>query len=765
MSAQKILKRALAFILIMILSLSSVTAVAAETSDEAAAVVENGVVSVLPDKKGTKLTVSIALSNDFISDHKKETVYLFELPLGMDELSLSRLEPVTSFRVTSKYTFKTALSDGNLSRLYCSYVLALQNGSGYTPIGSRRYVENIPSLAEHSYAYPAAVSPKGLEVTSVSDALSLGVSHAVLPVSVENMFGTAGVDSLDYDHLGVTYHFSRSALSSLDDRVRALSNEGVLVYLRFELNTAPASLPSSLASLGYTDAPEAAHYALRADSESSAGMLAALFSLLAERYTDPSAPYGFCASFILGDEVNLPDGNYSTSHALSADRHVENYSRLVRIAHTALCSVYSEGRVFVATSNNFSMIPAGSCSASSSMTEFLAMFNSKTLSGGDYGWSISTAAYAYSRSDSSIWDDALATGASSQLISPANISVLTYALSKSYIYDGVTRRLIIGSFAVPDDTGSASVAENKKEAAQAASYAYAYYKLLEDGTVDALIYSDQLDTPDSPLTTGLSRADMSGNILSRKQIWSVMRDIDSPATAAIAAISSTTGGVLEYLYSTLNTRAAVKSFVTGDSKALLSTDALKLSPIFDFSVGERHGFESAGCGYLTSPALVSVNGAPALKPGGGSECRAVRYNIDAATLRSVKMLVISLASCPSACNMTLRLSQGGKLFYESEAILSSNTRAVSFDISEFCDAMSKGDVTLSISLTSGADMVSIRSIDSATSSTAPSILWIILIIIVVLFALMLIIALFTRLYHRLHRRRPTTTAIATRDDD
>ena len=114
------------------------------------------------------------------------------------------------------------------------------------------------------------------------------------------------------------------------------------------------------------------------------------------------------------------------------------------------------------------------------MTEFFSAFDSKTREGGDFEWSIATAAYAYSRTDSGIWDDALATGASSQLISPANINVLSYALSKSYTYNGAPRRLIIGSFAVPSSPTDNE--EHKSETDQAASYAFSYYKMLEDGT-------------------------------------------------------------------------------------------------------------------------------------------------------------------------------------------------------------------------------------------------------------------------------------------
>ena len=440
MSDKKLLKHIIALFLIFILCIPCVT-VAFAANDGTTGSVTDGVASVVPNSSGTKLSVTVTLSDDFVAENKKQTLHLFELPLGTDERDLSRLSPVVSFRATKKYVYKTALYEGNISRLYSAYVLAVESGSGYTPIGSRHYVDNSSSVAKNSFEYPDVASPKGLEVTSVSDALSLGISHAVLPVSVEHIFAASEADAISYDFLGVTYHFSRAAIESLDDKVFALSRENVRVYLRFLLTTAPSELPTALSELGFADAPAAKSYALRADSTANAPLLGAMFSFLAERYTDPLSEHGFCGSFIIGSEVNVPTGNYSTSPDLSAERHVEIYSRLVRIAYTALSSSYENGRVYIAPSNNFSVVTPGLSPADISMTEFFSAFDSITRAHGDFEWSIATAAYAYNRADSGIWDDALATGASSQLISPANINVLSYALSKSYTYGGEPRRL------------------------------------------------------------------------------------------------------------------------------------------------------------------------------------------------------------------------------------------------------------------------------------------------------------------------------------
>ncbi len=763
MSDKKTLKRLIALFFIFTLLASYGTFAVSANSEAAPAAVADGVASVALNSGGNKLSVTITLSDDFLASHKKQTLHLFELPLGMDERDLSKLSPVMSFRATSKYVYKTALYEGNISRLYSAYVLAIENGSGYTPIGAPRYVGNASSASQYSYEYPDAVSPKGLEVTSVSDALSLGLSHAVIPVSVEKLFGAPDADSISYDFLGVTYHFDRSAVGSLDDKISALSRENIRVYLRFLLTAAPSELPASLSELGYADAPAAKSYAMRADSTANAPLFGALFSFIAERYTDPVGTHGFCGSFIIGSEVNVPTGNYSTSPELSADRHIEVYSKLVRIAHTAMRSFYENGRVYIATSNNFSIVPSELSASDVSMTEFFSAFDSKTRAGGDFDWSIATAAYAYSRTDSGIWDDALATGASSQLISPANINVLSYALSKSYTYEGNPRRLMIGAFAVPSSPTD-NVAHSS-ENDQAASYAFAYYKMLEDGTVDAFIYANQFDSPESTDNFGLSRTDMSGNVLSRKKIWSVLREIDTGVTPQISSLASSIGGVLEYMVTSGSVDTSAKNILSGTSQALSSLESYKLDSIFDFSTGLRHEFVSAGRGYTAPPRLISTKNGSALLLDSGTEFRTVRYNVKRSTIRSGNLLIIDLASTADSGVITLRLSQGDALMYESAVNIHSDCTAVSFDITEFNKLASGKDVTISISLSSATGEVSISHVSAAELKIAtPAALWIIIIIIVTLVVLLAAIALFTRFYHR-HRRYASRKAVQSQREE
>lgn len=731
------LKKIVAALLVTLLLLCPMTIFAAE--DDAPLI--EGVSSVVINKKATRVSVTVTLSEEFRDAHPKTDLHVFRLAPGRTAADLAVLTPEATFRVTSRRKLSLPLVS-----VYDCYVAAIKAADGsYTVVGHTRYIENVDTLATVTEPYPDALSIKGLQVSSVSDALSLGVSHAVLPLPIETVFASAGPDAIPYDAGGVTYHFDRSALLSLDDKISSLSREGVRVYLRIQLDTHPADLPASLASLGYTDAPVAPHYTIRVDTPKSAGMVAALLSMLADRYANPESDHGFCASFIMGNAVNMASQNYAHCPDLPVEDFTENYANLVRMAHIALTSVYSRGRVFISLSNHFSMTPAGLPLGDVSSAEFLSAFNHAVLGGGDFDWAIASDAYAYNRSDSSIWDDVLATGASTQLISPTNISTLTQALSKAYLYDGQPRRLIIGNFAVP------SVAGGAEDTSQAASYSYAYYKTLEDGSVDALIYSDQFDTPDSAGGLGLATTDMSGNILNYKAIWHTVRQIDTQSTALISARAARIGGVVQYLYTSMNEAAVSRHFIEGTAQVMDTlAPGYSLSQLFDFSGGQRHGFVSAGYGYPTSAPLVETPNGSAIRLEGCGDACLINYEISKSDVGSANLLALTLDNCTSG-TLTLRLSQGGKLVYVAPAQLTDTTGVVIFDVKEFKRELASGDVTMSISLSSGcrADLVAV----SATRSTSMStILWVIVLVFAVLLVLTLLLALFNRLYHKARRR-------------
>lgn len=739
-----------AAIALLLVASASMTALPAAAATESTADSYCGVRAATLSKNGETVSIEIGLSDSFVAEHKKQNVYLFALPYGTE--SLEGLSPITYFRATDRYIFKTPLEDGRLCGIYTGYRIAIIEQSVYVPVGDIKYITDFSAAALYDYRYPEVSSLKGLAVSgSLSDALALNLSHAVLEVDISALLATrGGADVTSFDFNGRTTRIVTSALAELDDAVRALSQQGVRVYLRLM----PGDAYDSAAGLCRL-------------LERRADELGGLIRLLAERYTDPDAPHGFAGSMIVGLEANLPAAEDGAS--MTADEYVSAYARLCRLAWAGLTSVYSEGRVYIAPSNNLSQVPEGHDTAATSLHDFLSMFNEITQRGGDYLWNVAASAYAYSLSDSSIWDDALATGASTQLISPANIEVLTSLIVKNYSLSGTRRRVIIGDFSAPD---------TDSESAQATSLAYAYYKIMENGGVEAIIWGTQCDSGDvgdsvtsagtnatsatgatstagsrSRQGHGLSRCDLSGNILAHKQVWQVMQVLDTDCAGRLPALLEGIGlgGVVDYMYTTQSDAAQTKQLITGVGNAIMGREGLKVTPLLDFSRGDRCGVEIFGLGYAGSPALMSSGEGSALEL--TSSATLARYEISRSQLSGKHRIVISFAQCPAAGTLTLTLSQGDARRYIAEAHFERGSGDISFDVKAFCSDLDRGDVTLTLSLSpdNGEGIFTLSGISVAKVTTAAPITWIIIFVILVAAAVVVILLIFNGSFHA-HRR-------------
>ena len=114
-----------------------------------------------------------------------------------------------------------------------------------------------------------------------------------------------------------------------------------------------------------------------------------------------------------------------------------------------------------------------------------------------------------------MWDDPGATdGYDTPYLTPANLSVLTsFMKTEGMLYNGAPRRIVINEFGVAADTSDALAAKQ-----QAASYAYMFYKVMEEDGIEALIYRRQTDGTGA--AEGLRRAPRT-----EKDIYAVFRDI------------------------------------------------------------------------------------------------------------------------------------------------------------------------------------------------------------------------------------------------
>lgn len=723
---------------------------------------ENGITSVLVAKNGQKLTISASLSESYIAANKREDVYIFEIPVGLDTSSLSVLTPAASFKVKDSHSVSLPLIDGNFTSLYSSFVLGETDGyGGYTPIGEPVYIMNPEAVAERTDAYHVSRSIKGIETESVYDALDLGASQVVLDVVLEDFLRGPSADLhspvIDYVMNGISYHFDAALISELDTKILTLSDAGVTVYLRFLLNSPADTLKNGLDTLGYNTAESGAlHYALNPNNGNCAPRLAAFFEFLAERYTRPDREYGFCASFIIGKNVNIPSVYNNAGVSPTLEKYAADYSLCVRLANIALSSVYSEGRVYISIGNNWNAPPRSDYAADASAADFLAAFSAETAKSGDFDWSIATAAHALDLADPSVWDDILATGASSQYVSPGNISTLTYAVSKGYPFCGNPRRIIIDSFAVTSAGGN----HDK----QAASYAYAYYKAAEETSVSAIIYSDLTDAAPSDISehtipeAGLAAYGGDLAVGAKKEIWDVFRTIDTHNDEPARAAGALCEGQFNYVYGNISERVKQNYLCTGSASVISSKDDYKLSPLVDFTEGSLMGAHSALP--YSGVALEGINGKPALSIFGVGMRGAAVSGIDGERISGSKYIVLDLVGVTGRGSLTLRLADSAnpELYYSSSVKYGTGSSSLCFNVSDFTDLCSSEEMVISIFVSpdvgSESSGLYISTIHAARPGLSFSkVLWTIVIILIVFFALMLLISAFSHVRHHSKRRR------------
>ncbi len=461
----------------------------------AAETVETNVItSATLSKDLTSLEVKAKLTSETL-DAKPDGIYLFEIMPYQSASQIGQLTPLAQEKASSDITFKVNFDAKNRPRLFAKLVIATKSGGNYTIIAPARYIDNIDAAAENRYDYPTAVSKKGLQIQMVADAQELGVSHTVINVPVnEYLHAEKQADSESYVYYNQTYYFDRNMVSYLDHRVKVLTEANINVYLNILLTAPTADMSLKLRSLYYDNVSDMAQfYAFNMQNQDSVMYLEAFLTFLAERYTREDAEYGFAGSFIMGYEVNS-NRNSNSMGALNMDAYLNSYIAAFRVADTALRSIYSNGRVYLSLANNFNREAGTEQISTDPMVDyaaksFLDAFNQKVSYAGNIPWKVAINPYTSDPSNTSFWNDAMATDSSdTPYITMKNIDVLCdYLKQEAFLYNGKTRGILISEFGVSADPNSGMTTT------QSAAIAYSYYKAVANSDIEAIIYHRHVD--------------------------------------------------------------------------------------------------------------------------------------------------------------------------------------------------------------------------------------------------------------------------------
>lgn len=645
-----------------------------------------------------KLTVDAVIADTF-AKRNSGNIYLFRISPdnALSALSsLEGLEPVLQRKIKSgEVSFTLPISGRDDISLASSYLLASLGSDGkYSPLTAASHIRNPEELAVRRDPYPKSYSVKGLSSADadVSEMLKTGVRHSVVELKASEI--------------------AAGSLSVADDRIRALSESGINVFLRI--------IP---------------------DIESANKLYSALLDA-ALRYTGNDSSYGRVSSFIIGDCLNEAAGNEDEN------RYLFTTEKTVRLAYTAMRSVYSEGRVYISLSDNWE-------SGQISSKRFITLFDSFARSGGDYRWNVALKAGLDIPTGESVPSATRITLENRRLPLGELDDVFGFMSGTAYKYNGAEDRHIMIDGVKINIHGTDSESKQTRAAALVEGMIYA-----EDRAVDAMIYS--------------------GDIYADNEIYCAFSDADTEGACADGGSLSYIRGMLTEkfaaVYSTVNGNRYFRDvFAGGGFKPDYSKNGYKLHSIADFDGGIPENTVSIRAGNGLSCVLSSDLSKISLSSGSGEDlsCALNSYggtqvgihirDIPADTFRKKDAVSVSLkAVCTSGNAKSCRVTVYAKdkdtcnsICHETD-IYTDLYGSISFDISEFAASLnkkSKIDLLLIFSPADGSDMtVGIDKINAVevTGRFSGNIAFILTVVILIL----IIAALVFEIIRQLFRTRP-----------
>lgn len=707
----------LCFIMIMVVFL--LTACSRSSADVTA------IKSVKYDTESGKIKINATMDKDTLREYKHKTIYLIEVAAGNESDDISTLIPISRAKADDEMKFSLPLKDGARTILYSGFVLAaFDNEKGYTALSDVHYIDNPEALAKNTEKYPEYASIKGLYIVSSSDATSLGVSHTTIRIPIEEyILPESKENAITFIFDGESHYYNEEKISELDYKIKNLTGSGIEVFLEFTLDTSKKELPSALSCLASTaDAATEldVHYAISVSTGEAYRHMAAFFEFFAERYTRQDKKYGFAASYIIGHGVNSTlDTNIDDERTLSDS--TARYGELLRIAHTALLSKYSSGKVFISLDNKWTLdLENGEGEETEEPlptprrhtfggAEFINSLKNTLDYGGEIDFGVAIIPTA-SDASSMVWNDAGATNsADTEFVTMKNISVV-----RDFI--GEETDLLLYNYGI----------SSSDEASQAASYAYAYMKAIEaDAT--AFIYNGHWDGATGNSETGLWRVGADGGASEKREIYRVFEEIDVKGAEEPESAKLRIGSEWRELWEKNSKKAKVVSrsdsagtTVLGDKNGKTETSVL-----FDFSDGKNHNFFPSDssyyieiCDYLGEKALKSGLFPKYLGENMGVRSSPISFEkLDGAVRITVTLNVESKIGNTS--DVTLALSQSGsdaKIFHTSSVtVQSSNRQTVYFDASDADLKKENGDVVLYLWVKSNLSRSPVYSSQDATS--------------------------------------------------
>jgi hypothetical protein len=460
-------------------------------------------------------------------------VAIYALDVSQDPSSYTSNTPIATVNPTPGGVFTATVPRFQGSTdLYDEKFLAVsQSSAGDSVLGTAVYPTNVKFAAVNDYPYPTTTSIKGVTISSMTDDTEqLGIQHAdenvVLNALMRPGPGAPGT-YLTFDSGGTTYYFNKAAVTSIDNQIRSMTHNGVVVSIIVLLTN--TSLPLLFPG---ADTSQGTILAFNTKTAEGVRWVRAGFEFLASRYERADAEFGRADDFIVGNEIDAAWAWYNMGDQTLTD-FTEYYDRALRMMYLAARKYYPNPRVYVSLENHWAQ--------TADPTQPLRSYPGKDVldaleatgkAEGDFPWAVAYHPYPENLFNPASWNDPDATDSfGSPFITFKNIQELpAYMQQPQFLFKGQQRHIILSEQGC--NTPSDSVADQQL---QAACYAYAYYKIFFAGGIDAFNYHRDIDHPlEGGLRLGLWSWDpnqpmLAGNNMpgSPKPIYNVVKYIDT----------------------------------------------------------------------------------------------------------------------------------------------------------------------------------------------------------------------------------------------
>jgi hypothetical protein len=389
------------------------------------------------------------------------------------------------------------------------------------------------------YPFPQAHTIKGLQVQMVDDAIKLGIGHAAINLNMGTIMRPEKTcTTITYLLEGIEFYFDRDYLLRFDQRVKALSDYNIVVYLIL-LNSPRwdgiAIYPELRRVLLHPDyQPEGYISAFNLSNEEGTLHFRAFVEVIVERYTRVDALYGRACGYIIGNEVDS-QWMWCNAGEKTVDEYVREYENVVRVAFKAVRCKYSQACVYISLTHLWNTRMEENPLRFYKGRDVVEKFNDVCLQKSDFDWAIAYHPYPENLFLIPFWLDETAVDAlDTPRITFKSIDILPRYMSQPHLLyhdesypQGKTRHIILS------EQGFHSSENEVSEKQIAAAYALAYWKIEHLPAIEAFILHAHVDNREEfGLNLGLWRRDKDSSLPNSpgtpKPIYEIFKDIDGP---------------------------------------------------------------------------------------------------------------------------------------------------------------------------------------------------------------------------------------------